>query len=183
MHDKDYETRTGEWPALFRYAQNLGFQLSAGAVDQVLVVPFFNNASYFSGGVFAQRWKEILTVIVNGARVVATVPDPKFYSKVDLGVFEKALSGGTPLSVAVQNVVFSDFSFGVVLMNTLRSRMAGVGAVLREIWDFDGNGPPPQGGKGVRVITYDQAVSNWDVRAPSSFHVPASRWSGFPGPR
>ncbi len=179
MQDKDYATRTGDWPALFRYSQNLGFQLSAGDVNQVLVIPFFNNASYFTGGVFVHRWKEILSVIVNGASIVATLGDPRVAPKVELGVLEAALLSGKPLSVSVDNVIFSCFSFGRNLMQTLRFNMAGVGSLLREIWDFDGAGAAlPQGNK-IRTILYDQAVS----KSPWSFHVPNPRWSGFPCPK
>ena len=65
MDDRDYQGRGGEWRSLFRYAQNLGFQIAAANSNQILVVPFFSNASYHSGGIFAPNWKEILSVIVN----------------------------------------------------------------------------------------------------------------------
>ena len=56
------------WSSLFRYAQNLGFQLDAANCNQILVIPFFNNASYGTGGIFALNWGEVLCVIVNGIK-------------------------------------------------------------------------------------------------------------------
>jgi hypothetical protein len=175
MRDSDYQSRGGEWRSLFRYAQNLGFQFAAANSDQILVVPFFSNASYHSGGIFAPNWKEILSIIVNGLKVAIPV-GPAARTAIDLEAFEQALRDRKPLPVAVQNVVLSCFSFGRTLMWTLRRNMPGLQGSLREVWDFDGSGASaPSSGGGVRAIVYDVAVSN----SSFAFHVPKQRWTKF----
>jgi|SRR5271166_941359 len=171
MFDGDYLSRGGNWPRLFRYVQNLSCQLDAGACDQILVIPFFNNATYGTGGIFAPNWKEIVSVIVNGVKAALPL-DPRARPYVDLRAFDNTLP------VRVENVVLSCFSFGRCLMGTLRQNMPGLGGFLREVWDFDGNGcPRPTSSSKVKAILYDQEVTN----SPSAFHVPKQRWSAFPG--
>lgn len=168
MTDDAYKSRTGLWPALFRYAQNLGFQLDAGGCDQVLVIPFFNNASYSTGGIFAPRWKEIVAVALSGAQRAASSMGGKTWSA--------DVEKGSSLSPEASDVVLSCFSFGRQSMQSVRQRMPGLNTCLREIWDFDGTGPgrPTSDGK-VKVISYDQQ----DSMIPTAFHVPLRRWSGF----
>lgn len=69
MYDKNYQARNGNWSHLFRYTQNLGFQIATAGANQIQVVPLFSNASYYSGGIFTRHWKEILTVIVHGVSI------------------------------------------------------------------------------------------------------------------
>jgi len=175
MKDSDYQSRGGEWPKLFRYAQNLGFQFSAANSNQILVVPFFSNASYASGGIFTSNWKSILTVIVNGVEAARSLA-PGFRSSVNLETFEQRLREGKTLQHKVENIVLSSFSFGRTLLGTLRRGMAGLPGILNEVWDFDGSGGPvPSSSSTVKTLVYDQAVSN----SPFGFHVPKQRWSKF----
>ncbi len=157
MQDGDYAAHVGDWPKLFRYAEMLGSQLAIGASNQIVIVPFFNNASYLSTGIFAPNWQEIVTDIVTAARA-------------------EALQSSMLDPVILRDVVLSDFSFGRHIMHTMRMRAPGLGGYLREIWDFDGVGPgTPYTSAGVRGILYDQH----SVRDARSFHVPPQRWLGF----
>jgi hypothetical protein len=145
------------------------------ASNQILVIPFFSNASYSSGGIFAPNWKEILSVIVNGVSLAAF--SSRFASKAFiLKSYEQGLRDGVTLSNTVQNVVMSCFSFGRVLMQRLRQSMPGLQGTLREVWDFNGNGTAaPFTSNSVKALVYDQAESD----SPWGFHVPRRRWSKF----
>jgi hypothetical protein len=174
MKDSEYQSRSGNWSHLFRYAQNLGFQIAAANSNQILVVPFFSNASYSSGGIFAPNWKEILSVMVQGVSIARGAGTSETSAiNAALGV---AIQGDCPLDFTVQNVVMSCFSFGRVLMQTLRQRMPGLHGTLQEVWDFDGSGTvAPFTSHSVKALIYDQAVST----SPMGFHVPRPRWSKF----
>ena len=151
------------------------FQFAAATSNQILVVPYFSNASYYTGGIFAPNWKAILSVIVNGV-AVSTLFSPAARTAIDLEVFEKALRDGKTLEHTVENVVLSCFSFGRTLMSTLRRAMPGLHGVLKEVWDFEGSGTgAPSSSTTVRALVYEEAVSD----SPFGFHVPKQRWSKF----
>jgi hypothetical protein len=176
MTDAAYEARSGNWPLLFRYAQNLGFQLDAANCNQVLIVPFFNNASYGTAGIFGKNWKEIAFVALNVARRASkSIRTP---SSVDQTLVSEW--GDPAQNVEVDRVVLSCFSYGRHLMYTIRSVAVDLESHLSEIWDFNGVGPPPPSSSvKVRAMVYDQEVSN----DRSAFHVPPQRWASptFPG--
>lgn len=124
MQDKDYQGRGGNWRHLFRYAQNLGMQLAPANSNQILVVPFFSNAVYHNGGIFAPNWREILTVAAIGVKASLGISSA-FRSKIDLQVAAEAVRNHTTTTV-VNNVVVSAFSYGRVLSATIRSAMPGL---------------------------------------------------------
>ena len=181
MQDANYQGRGGNWRHLFRYAQNLGMQFAAANSSQILVVPFFSNASYHTGGIFAPNWKEILTVIVKGVQAAPPIPSA-FRGSIDLQAVVDRIRNHTVIP-GVQNVVLSSFSYGRVLAATLRQAMPGLHGTLREVWDFDGTGTgPPSSSSSVKVLMYDQS----QMDSPSfsggttRFHVPKPRWKRFP---
>ena len=180
MQDKDYQGRGGNWRHLFRYAQNLGMQLAPANSNQILVVPFFSNAVYHNGGIFAPNWREILTVAAIGVKASLGIPSA-FRSKIDLQVAAEAVRNHTTTTV-VNNVVVSAFSYGRVLSATIRSAMPGLRANLREIWDFGGAGTaPPSSSATVKAILYDEASADSPSHgAGLGFHVPKPRWKRFP---
>ena len=138
MQDADYAAHGGDWPKLFRYAEMLGSQLAIAGNDQIVVVPFFNNASYASTGIFAPNWQEIVTDIVTAART-----ESQKSSMIN--------------PVVLSNVVLSDFSRGRQIMHSMRGRAPGLSGYLREIWDFEGVGAgTPYTTAGVRGILYDE---------------------------
>jgi len=147
MNDAENQGRTGKWPPLFRYAQNLGFQFDAGNCDQVLVVPFFSYVSYLNGGIFTSNWSEILLVIINAVKAVALWQGPPQGPNVDVtaiaqGALVELQRTNVP-PIEVKNVVLSCFSFGrVPMMNFKTKAMPSLDPFLREIWDFDGTGTP-----------------------------------------
>ena len=61
MEDGSYQARTGPWPRLFRYAEMFGRQIAVAGKNQIVVVPFFNNASFGTGGLFTPNWKDLVT--------------------------------------------------------------------------------------------------------------------------
>jgi hypothetical protein len=181
MQDTNYQNRGGNWRHLFRYAQNLGIQFAAASSSQIIVVPFFSNASYHTGGIFAPNWRQILTVIVTGVKAATGVPSA-FRESIDLQVVVDAIREHKVMP-GVQSVVLSSFSYGRVLSATSRHAMPGLHGTLREVWDFDGSGTgPPSSSSTVKVLMYDQA----QMDSPSSsgnathFHVPKPRWKRFP---
>jgi hypothetical protein len=180
MLERDYQSRSGEWRHLFRYAQNLGMQLAAASSNQILVVPFFSNTSYNNGGIFAPNWREILTVIVNGVVIASRTPT-EFRDRIDLQVVEDAVRDHKA-RVAVQNLVLSSFSYGRVLSERLRQRMPGLHGTLREVWDYDGSGTgAPSSSHTVKALVYDQAqIDSPSSGAATGFHVPKPRWKRHP---
>ncbi|NOK16171.1 hypothetical protein [Corallococcus carmarthensis] len=159
MTDRDYPTRAGPWPRLFRYAQMMGAQFAIAGSDQIAIVPFFNNASYSSTGLFGPNWKDIVLDILGEVRA-------------------EALQRTDPFPVVLKDVVLSDFSFGRGLMRNVRARAPGLSRYLREIWDFDGvGGAPPFPAGEVGGILYDQSTGG----DPRIFHVPPTRWQQFHG--
>ena len=158
MEDKDYGKRGGKWPSLFRYAEMLGSQMAIAGNNQIVVVPFFNNAAYTSTGGFGPNWQRIINDILAEVRAEAN----------KMSMAEE--------TVTLRNVVLSDFSFGRHLMHNLRARCPGLNTYLREVWDFDGVGPGvPYSSGSVRGILYDQHP----IIDPRSYHVPPQRWLGF----
>jgi hypothetical protein len=161
MEDKDYGSRGGRWTRLFRYAEMFGIQMAVADSNLIAVVPFFNNASYGSTGLFGPNWQNIIEQILVAVRQ-------------DVG------AGANLPAAGLKNVVLSDFSRGLALMHTVRANCVGMSRFLREIWDFDGTGgAPPTPSPQVRVIHYDQKDVVSDA---NNFHVPAKLWVGFHGP-
>jgi hypothetical protein len=190
MKDADYATRSGEWPKLFRYAQNFGRQMDVANANHITIVPFFNNASYGSTGIFGPNWKDIIEQILAlararartgasappaGARTADTPIEPAIFFSA-----KRKKGGPAPppdLSGRLQHVVLSDFSHGRQLMWTLRKQSPGMDRFLREVWDFDGvHAPAPVSGS-VRGILYDQASG--PAASPTVFHVPPERWQEY----
>jgi len=152
MQDNAYQTRSGLWPRLFRYAEMFGSQLDFANSNQVMIVPFFDNASYSTTGLFGPDWEDICTDILSIAR-------------------NEALQLSDGKQAAITDVVLSNFSFGRALMYNFLAKSNGIDRCLREIWDFDGvSGAPPYSVKGARGILYDQKQSN----DPHNFHVPGN---------
>jgi hypothetical protein len=157
MDDATYLAKSGEWPSLYRYMQNLGCQLSAAKSDHILIMPYFNDATYGSTGIFGNNWKDIVVQILTDVRA-------------------HALRQPVVDSVVLKDVVLSCFSRGRQLLSAIRAKSIGLESYLREIWDFDGvGGAPPYTTGTVRGIIYDQLISN----DPRSYHVPLQRWSRF----
>jgi hypothetical protein len=180
-NDNDYRTRSGKWPALFRYVQNIGFQLDAGSSNQILLVPIFDSQSWGNCGVLLADWNEIVSVALNTAKTVALWQGPPQgatveYTKIAEADVAKLQAADKP-RVTLKDVVLSCFSAGRGPLLYFYNVGRGTKDFAREIWDFDGYGArlPASTGK-LQVIHYDQSL----IRDTSSFHVPAWRWSTFP---
>ena len=155
---EEYWTRSTKWSSLFRYVEGLGSQLFRENSDQVLLIPFFNNASYSSTGIFAANWLDIAN---DALKIASSHP--------------RSLAG--PGKLGLKRIVLSDFSRGRELMHNFISRATpGVEAYLGEVWDIDGvGGGPPTSIFKAKSILYDQHRNN----APGSFHTPSNRWLDF----
>jgi hypothetical protein len=163
--DADYKTKSGLWPRLFYYMERLGYQLDGAERAQVLIMPFMTEAAK-NGGIFPGNWQEIVPDILTGVRDEVT-----------------GTSGGPP--VALQSLVVSSYSAGIIYSDSFRRHAAGLGGVLAEVWDLDGHISTYQSisdklrnTAGCRVIQYDQIQSNDLV----SFHVPRPRWADYVQP-
>ncbi|HTY33789.1 hypothetical protein [Mycobacterium sp.] len=179
--EKDYPARTAQWLALFRYVQNLGFQLDAGNCDQILLMPIFDEPSWANCGVFPTAWNEIALVAINCAKAVALFQGPpsgqkSFYTQIAQGTLAELQGGNVPLE-SVKDVVLSCFSAGRLPMLNFYRAARGASAFVRELWDFDGfQATLPASSATLNVIHYDQSTT---PNAPG-FHVPPPRWSSFP---
>ena len=179
--EKTYPARTGQWLALFRYVQNLGFQLDAGASDQILLVPLFDETSWARCGILPGNWNEIALVAINSAKAVASWQGPPQGQKIDYTKIAQASvaaiqEGNTPITI-VKDIALSCFSAGRLPMLYFYNAARGVTGLVRELWDFDGaHGSLPASSSRLTVIHYDQSTT---PNAPG-FHVPPSRWSSFP---
>jgi hypothetical protein len=161
MFDTDYGSRGGNWTRLFRYAQMFGIQMHAAESNLITIIPFFNSATYGNTGIFGAHWQNLVEQILAAVRK-------------DVGAVPKQPAAG------LKHVVLSDFSRGRELMQNIRAKARGLGAFLREIWDFDGvGGSVPAPSAGVRVIHYDQHEVISDA---NNFHVPPKLWVDFHGP-
>ena len=161
MLDSDYATRSGKWPKLFRYAEMLGSQVSMTFNNQIVIIPFFTNATYGNTGIFGPNWREIVNEILRVVRI--------------------AFKGGADdgFKPAVKEVVLSDFSRGRDLLVNLTKHAPGLSKSVREVWDFDGTGmAAPHLG---RLITYDHANQNgtYKTNGALKFHAPPKRWINF----
>jgi hypothetical protein len=195
MSDADYPARSGAWSKLFRYAQNLGRQLAIAKSNQIVLVPFFSNASYGSGGIFTPNWLDIADQALRLAREAAANPAaaaspagarvPRTAEIIGAQAAEYSSAtrkkGSPPPKLApahagsLKHVVLSCFSRGQAPMSSFRSAAPGLSSFLRETWDFDGVGGS-RGGFG-RAFRYDQA--KMDARIPFLFHVPPERWVNY----
>jgi hypothetical protein len=189
MTDPHYNSRAGNWPQLFRYAEIFGRQIAIAKTNHITIVPFFNNASYGSLGIFADHWLDLVEQILvhvrnaaSGAVVPPTgsgrAPNVPVTDINPLGTMSASQKKGGPpapprtSSNLLRNVVLSGFSRGRVLAGLVRSRAKGIAPFLREVWDFDGVGGAVPSAS--RVITYDKQ------RLPTNhgdhYHVPPARW-------
>jgi hypothetical protein len=193
MTDDDYPTRSKLWPRLFRYSEMLGSQIDAAGSNQIVIVPFFNNASYENTGIFGSNWRDIVDQILAAVSASIQVAAAKKALTDNIGLIQpskskaavakagvaSAATAATPIdyTAALQHVVLSGFSRGRGLMWTVRQKAAGIQRHLREVWDFDGVGAaPPFSSGNVRGILYDRRNDAHDAR---SFHVPPERWIAF----
>jgi hypothetical protein len=159
--DADYAGKRGKWPELFYYMDKLGWQVDPAHKDRVVVMPFLTEAAAADTGILAGAWQSILTQILRGTRAAMNADD------------------GSPLSIA--SIAVASYSAGIVYSDTFRRRAAGLSALLREVWDFDGSfstnaalSARLQSTAATRVIKYDQGSEG------ASIHLPAPRWSAFP---
>lgn len=192
MKDDTYQSRSGSWPRLFRYAEMLGRQMAAANSDRITIIPFFSNAAFGSGGIFTSNWKDLVDQILKlasasaqatnsnaAAAAVATATSRGPFAAAR-AAFDAVATVPVQYAPELKNVVLSNFSRGRGLMNSIRKAAPGLGSYLREVWDFDGNAAPaPEPSAGVRVLRYDQALSVKST--PSLFHVPPPRWVEFHG--
>ncbi len=162
--DGDYPTKSGLWPHLFYYMERLGYQLDGARRNQVLIMPFMTEARK-DAGVLITDWQDIFTQILTQVR---TIYDP---------------SDSSPL--AINQLVVSSFSAGMIYSDAFRRHGAGVDSVLAEIWDFDGRfstyhwiTEALHSTAQVQVIKYDQLFS----ADTSAFHLPLPRWSKLVNP-
>jgi hypothetical protein len=183
MTDADYPARTGEWPKLFRYAEIFARQMDIAQANHINIIPFFNNASYGSTGIFGPNWKDIIEQILELARS-ATISGRAVLSASTSGESAIFFSFKRPKNFPVtpvdpsgrlQNVVLSDFSHGRTLMWTVRRQSHGMDRFLREVWDFDGvHAAAPVS---PRAFVYDQGSGV--AVSPTTFHVPPERWQEY----
>ena len=192
MRESDYKTRSGEWPKLFRYVEQLAWQIAISGGNHITIVPFFPESVYGNGGIFATDWVDIVNQAIvqvrrNGHETPAPRPPspngkvPRIADVVGAGelVLQDALRkagqpGAAPVSGAVSNVVLSCYSRGRQLAAALNTNVRGLKASVKEVWDFDGVGPKCPA---PRVMSYDQ--QRLDFGAVDKFHVPPERWINY----
>jgi hypothetical protein len=185
MKDEDYATRSGEWRKLFRYTEILGRQMDIAKTNHITIIPFFNNASYGSSGIFGPNWKDIVEQILTLVRGQAAIPQTPTarpypgYSPVEPFSGSSAThKKGTPApavdpSGRLQHVVLSDFSHGRQLLWTVRKQSPSMERFLREVWDFDGvHAAAPVS---PRAIFYF-AMGGGGAASPDNYPVPPGRW-------
>ena len=175
MSDADYQTRSGNWPRLFRYAEVVGRQVAIAQKNYVTVIPFFSNASYGDGGMFTKNWKDVLGQILVQVRSMAHAAAgtgllPGMGSIHHIAAAQAANSA----NAGPKNLILSCFSRGRDAARVIHGRAAGIGGTLRELWDFDGIGGSMPGAP--RIIHYDrQPVQS----AIDTFHLPPHRFAGW----
>ena len=162
-HDSDYPAKTGNWPKLFYYMERLGSQVDAaislyGAPrNQIVIMPFLTSAATDTG-ILPASWFGIITDILSDTR------------------FHIAGVGGNP--VPISEVVVSSYSVGLVYSDSFRKHTPGLGAYLKQAWDFDGY---PKTLSTALVPPADYVITKYDQASePSSIHVPIARWAGYP---
>jgi hypothetical protein len=161
--DSGYLSKSGKWPELFYYMDELGIQVDNGGPKQIVIMPFLTSAAT-NTGIFAANWfdivNDILTLVQNQMAGV---------------------DAGNP--VQASQVVVSSFSSGIVYSDAFRKNAPGLIALLYEVWDLDGLFSTSSGlsqalktNSDFDVIQYDQVDSNNQI----AFHVPLRRWAGYP---
>ena len=187
MTDQDYPTRSNSWSKIFRYVDMLASQVAVANSDQILIIPFFNNATYVSTGIFGPNWQDIVEQIRH--TVIAQVQLGAVATKVQVppnagpfaaarAAFEAAISPDVvhPINytASLKNVVLSDFSYGRTFMWNIR-KSAWPGELSAQSLGLCGNGDAaPYTKKDVRGILYDQSRSIPPDRR--RFHMPPERW-------
>ncbi len=162
--DADYPAKSGKWPQLFYYMERLGYQLDAaikvyGApASQIVIMPFLTSAAT-NTGILPVRWLHLVSEILTSVRSAVT---------------------GNSAPVSVSEVVVSSFSVGYVYSNSFRKTAAGLGPLLRQVWDFDGYpkslSSMLSSTSTVTAVKYDQTTE------PHCIHLPLSRWAAYPDP-
>jgi hypothetical protein len=172
--DAQYAAQAGGWRKIYRYCDQQGVQLAASRRKLVLIFPIFSLASTESCGRFPQEWKSLVEDIMVMLR--------KSHAP---GLAKEARP-------ALTDVVTASFSAGVKYMHTFLTKAAGLGGLLREVYDYDGRfsshallSEKLAIHPGVKVLNYDQRpVKEGEVvkefRAGRGIHVPEPRWRDLP---
>lgn len=160
--DSDYPTKTGKWPQLFYYMEHLGYQVDAAiqyygaAQNQIVIMPFMTEAAT-NGGILPVNWFGIITDILTDVRT--------------------AIGGGSG-TVNISEVVVSSFSAGFIYSENFRGSAAGLGPLLKQVWDLDGF---PKADSSALLTTASVTAVKYDEGSePGSIHVPLSRWAAYP---
>ncbi|MFO1083104.1 MAG: hypothetical protein U1E21_00935 [Reyranellaceae bacterium] len=171
----EYFEQTGGWHNIYRYCDQQGAQLAVSKRKFVLIFPIFNLGSTETCGRFPDEWKSLIEdimVMVRNANAPGLAKQPR---------------------PALTDVVTASYSAGVKYMHTFLKTAKGLGAHLREVYDYDGRfsthkefsekliGIHPK----AKVLIYDQQpVKEGDVekefKAGKGIHLPEPRWRDLP---
>jgi hypothetical protein len=165
--DADYVYKSGKWPQLFYYMDDLGIQLDVAGPTQIVIMPFLTEAAKDTG-ILPANWLDIVTDILTAV--------------------QNQMGGANAGSnLQVSEVVISSFSAGIKYSDSFRRQAIGLNSYLNEIWDFDGSfsvtyrhiSQSLHTTPDYTVIKYDQVDS--PISPPTTFHVPVRRWASVPG--
>jgi hypothetical protein len=161
--DADYASKSGKWPQLFHYMDDLGIQLDVAGPTQIVIMPFLTSSASDTS-ILPANWFDIVTDILT------TVRD-------QVG----AVGSGTPLQLS--QVVISSFSSGILYLNSFRRQGTGLSGYLSEVWDFDGLFSSYSHLSQILHTTGDYTVIKYDqvdATDQQTIHVPLRRWVNFP---
>lgn len=157
--DATYEAFTG-WEKLWGdYTSVLGAQLSAAAVNQVLVLPFYRTAQQQDLGSFLLNWQSVISDVVTVAVVSV---DPLFLR--DDYHFEQ--------------IVTSSFSNGWVAHHEFNTKAGGAGAMTHVLFDLDGQAAQSTWQPANGVIYRNQVPPGPDNPQGINWYV-GGRWNQF----
>ncbi|TCU72464.1 hypothetical protein EDE08_105325 [Bradyrhizobium sp. R2.2-H] len=166
--DGQYADQTGGWHNIYRYCEQQGAQLAASNKKIVLIMPIFSLASTETCGVFPDKWKDLIELILRHIR------DQRF-------------PGRKGEDMDLKEVITASYSAGVQYMSTFLNRAKDLKPALKEVWDYDGRfSTSREKSEGLRsfapkVLTYDQRPVKLnqvvqEFRLNKGIHIPLPRW-------
>ena len=118
--DRDYFSFVGGWPSLWDdYTDRIGGLLCASGVNQILVLPFYQNRQTYDLDAFMSDWQDVVAAVIN-----ATVNDinPYYLSE----------------AYSFSSIVSASFSNGVGVHQRFNSGANGAQAMTSVLFDLDG---------------------------------------------
>jgi hypothetical protein len=173
--DSQYAEQTGGWNNIYRYLDQQGAQLAASKKKIVMIFPIFSLASANTCGVFPEKWRDLIELILRRIR------DDRF-------------PGEKGKDVDITDVITASYSAGIQYMSTFLSKAVDLKSNLREVWDYDGRFSTSRdkseglGSFAPTVMTYDQQPVRLknvvtEFRSGKGIHIPLARWEDLPNHR